>query len=240
MYRSLTPYYEVLFPLNPGAAAFVRSHAPENCHRVLDVGCGTGAMARHLAPRYDRVVGLDPDPDVIDEAIRLAEAAGRNARFHVAGMSEMAAAAEDTPWDMILCMGNTLPHLVRRDQQRHFLQNARNVLRRTGRMMIQTVNFDKICLSDPYEFPVLKRRDLDFHRTYRSTDLPDIIQFETRLELPQGPPVTGHTELGVLKRTTLESVLVETGFHVLGCFGDYAGGTWSENSPATILLAEVS
>jgi SAM-dependent methyltransferase len=41
--------------------------------RLLDVGCGPGVVALRLAHLYDEVGGLDPDPDMIKEASRLAE-----------------------------------------------------------------------------------------------------------------------------------------------------------------------
>src|SRR5262245_38465197 len=33
--------------------------------RALDLGCGTGQLTFALAPVVDKVIGLDPDPDMI-------------------------------------------------------------------------------------------------------------------------------------------------------------------------------
>jgi SAM-dependent methyltransferase len=38
--------------------------------RLLDVGCGPGVLAVQLAPAFDEVIGLDPDPVMLDEAAR--------------------------------------------------------------------------------------------------------------------------------------------------------------------------
>src|SRR5919112_4957327 len=35
---------------------------------ALDVGCGEGLLVQRLATRYDRVVGIDPDPKAVDRA----------------------------------------------------------------------------------------------------------------------------------------------------------------------------
>jgi ubiquinone/menaquinone biosynthesis C-methylase UbiE len=39
----------------------VLAAVPPGCQRVLDVGCGEGMLARHLAHRVPRVVGIDQD-----------------------------------------------------------------------------------------------------------------------------------------------------------------------------------
>ncbi len=52
---------------------------------VLDVGTGRGPLALALAPRCRRVVGIDLDAEAIEDARRVAAAAGvRNADFVVA------------------------------------------------------------------------------------------------------------------------------------------------------------
>jgi SAM-dependent methyltransferase len=70
-----------------GAAArhYLRGRPPYSAHllavltdelgldgtgRLLDVGCGPGVLAVQLAPAFDEVVGLDPDPVMLDEAAR--------------------------------------------------------------------------------------------------------------------------------------------------------------------------
>jgi SAM-dependent methyltransferase len=44
---------------------FLLQHLPPRCESVLDVGCGTGAFARALARRSDRVLALDLSPQMI-------------------------------------------------------------------------------------------------------------------------------------------------------------------------------
>jgi SAM-dependent methyltransferase len=41
--------------------------------RILEVGCGTGALARGFAQRGCRVVGLDPSPEMLEQARLLAQ-----------------------------------------------------------------------------------------------------------------------------------------------------------------------
>jgi len=52
-------------------------------HRVLDVGCGTGALAVSIRTKFPHVevVGLDPDPKALSIARRKAKRAGVAVRF---------------------------------------------------------------------------------------------------------------------------------------------------------------
>lgn len=43
---------------------------------LVDIGCGPGVLAVQLAPMFDHVVGLDPDPDMLAEARRHAKTNG--------------------------------------------------------------------------------------------------------------------------------------------------------------------
>jgi SAM-dependent methyltransferase len=59
--------------------------------RLLDVGCGPGILAVRLAPWFDEVVGLDPDPDMLIEGRRAAADRG------VGNIRWVQAVAEDLP-----------------------------------------------------------------------------------------------------------------------------------------------
>lgn len=81
-YRSLTAFYDPVLALILREAtwkpAFVEQIAPRAGERILDLGCGTGTLAvliKTAAPGAD-VVGLDPDPAMLDRARRKAEDAG--------------------------------------------------------------------------------------------------------------------------------------------------------------------
>ncbi len=56
---------------------------PRAGETLIDLGCGTGSFAVSLARRAPgaRVVGLDPDGDILARAARKAEAAGQSVRF---------------------------------------------------------------------------------------------------------------------------------------------------------------
>src|SRR6476661_8607733 len=59
--------------------------------RLLDAGCGPGVIALELADRFSRVVGLDPDAEMLAEAARRAAEAG------ITNIQWVQARAEDIP-----------------------------------------------------------------------------------------------------------------------------------------------
>lgn len=50
---------------------------PERVGSALDVGCGSGDLARLLARRAERVHGIDADPEITARARQLTPAAAR-------------------------------------------------------------------------------------------------------------------------------------------------------------------
>src|SRR5712691_6633882 len=58
--------------------------------KVLDAGCGSGAVSRRIAPKVSpgEVYGIDIDPFYVDEAARLASSESlRNVRFELGDLN---------------------------------------------------------------------------------------------------------------------------------------------------------
>lgn len=97
--------------------------------RVLDIGCGTGRLARWMAERA-AVVGIDP----LEERIHLARARHAPARFEV-GRAEDLGAFEDASFDAVV-MSSVL-HWV--SDKAKALSEIRRVLRPGGRVGLTTI-----------------------------------------------------------------------------------------------------
>jgi SAM-dependent methyltransferase len=102
--------------------------------RVLDLGCGEGWLARELAARGLRVVGIDASAPLI-EAARAEPGA---ARFEVLGYAELVAAPQrlGERFDLVVAnfalLDDALEPLLR--------ALARGVLRPGGRLVVQTLH----------------------------------------------------------------------------------------------------
>jgi SAM-dependent methyltransferase len=75
-----------------------------SCERVLDLGCGTGEDALHLARRGIRVVGIDASAAMVQAARQKALAAGCAAQvdFHCAPMEQLGTVLDGQIFDGVL------------------------------------------------------------------------------------------------------------------------------------------
>src|SRR5204863_7626473 len=75
--------------------------------RVLDVGCGSGAVTREIARRVGsrgRVAGLDPSPALLVVARELADAAGLGDRVELREGSVLQLPFPDGSFDVVACV----------------------------------------------------------------------------------------------------------------------------------------
>jgi len=110
---------------------------------VLDVACGTGMHALELARRGYAVVGADLSAGMIDRARANAAAANVAVEFKVAGFGELSVQV-GTGFDAVLCMGNSLPHLLTPADLAAGLADFAACLRPGGLLLIQNRNFDAV------------------------------------------------------------------------------------------------
>lgn len=111
--------------------------------RVLDAACGTGRHAVALAQRGFEVVGADLSPEMVARAHAHAEVTGAPVRFAVAGFGTLAEAV-GTGFDALLCLGNSLPHLLTEEALRAALADFAACLRPGGLLCLQNLNYDRI------------------------------------------------------------------------------------------------
>jgi SAM-dependent methyltransferase len=89
--------------------------------------------------------GSDLSRGMIIQARANALQAGLIAHFEIAGFSELAQAFRDSlPYDALLCLGNSLPHLLSQTALRAALTDFANCLRPGGLLLIQNRNFDAV------------------------------------------------------------------------------------------------
>ncbi|MCK4873030.1 MAG: class I SAM-dependent methyltransferase [Phycisphaerales bacterium] len=116
----------------PALSRWLRD-AGEGAWRVLDLGCGTGFHARHLAQHCGAsVVGADPAPSMLDAA--RVKPAGDLVRWECAS----AEAPPAGPFDLILLLGNTLSLI---EKPSEVFQAAARIAVPGGMFVVQTLDY---------------------------------------------------------------------------------------------------
>ncbi len=158
-YDALAPMFDVMTDWEARLAAegpFLRKILEEAGSRsVLDAACGSGGHALALAGWGYAAAGVDASPVMVEMARRKAAEAGRDISFAVADLGELAALAagepgEDgaagvlrpAPYDAVLCLGNSLPHLLAQADLVAALAGMRAMLKPGGLLVLQNLNYD--------------------------------------------------------------------------------------------------
>jgi SAM-dependent methyltransferase len=238
-YRDLAAYYSLLFPLNDGQREFF-AHllAADPIASVLDVGCGTGEHLAWFSERGVRAFGLEPDEAMFRELRRRAWP-GTVPSLAQAGVEALPGAVAERV-DLVLCLGNTLPHLRDRGAVREALCRMGETLSPGGRLVVQTVNFDKVLAAGASSFPVIERTlpgggRIAFQREYDLSGLPARILFKTRLGTPAGEHGAAWP-LVPLRREELAHLMRDAGLEPAEEYGDYSRVPFAADSPALILV----
>jgi glycine/sarcosine N-methyltransferase len=142
-YDALAPMFDVMTDWDARLAAegsFLKSVLEDvGARRVLDAACGSGGHALWLAQQGYEVTGADVSPVMIALARQKAAAAKLEAPFIVSDLANLQASIA---YDAVLCLGNSLPHLLTQDDLVAALRGMAGVLRTGGTLVLQDLNYD--------------------------------------------------------------------------------------------------
>ncbi len=111
--------------------------------RCLDAGCGVGLHSIILSKLGVEVLGIDISASMIEKARELAQRFGVSAEFEVLDFSLIKEKYKEK-FELVLCIGNTLPHLINEKDLLIALRNFYNALVPNGILIVQILNYDKI------------------------------------------------------------------------------------------------
>lgn len=112
--------------------------------RVLDSACGTGMHAIALAQHGFEATGADLSAGMVERARENAQKAGVKIQFEQAGFGKLASAFGTGTFDAVLCLGNSLPHVLSPDGLSNALADFADCLKPGGLVLIQNRNFDAV------------------------------------------------------------------------------------------------
>ncbi len=130
--------------------------------RALEVACGTGLYARALAGAGVEVVASDLSGEMLAEA---RQAGGGGVTWIEAPMERIADHVADG-FDAVLCMGNSLPHLLEDDVLAEALAGFARLLREGGLAVMQLLNYDRVLARGERFVGASRRGQTEYVRFY--------------------------------------------------------------------------
>jgi len=229
LYEDLASIYDLLFPQNPAATAFILGLAGHGhsrhgeTRRVLDLGCATGSQLLDLAAAGWEAHGLEPSVPMLEKARTKAELAELEADFREGGMLDASSIFPPGHFDLVLCLGNTLPHLGSREELGAFAADLATLLAPGGLVVLQLLNYDLVLerlAREDYIFPPLEAGGASFLRRYEAAGtgrpdgqaLPRRLAFRTRIERAGEAALEDLTMLMPIGPAELSAALEARGF----------------------------
>lgn len=209
----------------------LQSPVPENGRsaRILDAACGTGMHAIALAKTGCYVSGADISKEMIRAAKNNARAARLDVDFKTAGfgaLTEAFGSSSTYPFDAIICLGNSLPHLLSEEAILDALTDMAKCLRPGGYLLLQNRNFDAVMAEKNRwlgtQSHVEGTNEWLFLRFY-DFDPDGLITFNIIRLFRDGigpwKKNISTTRLFPLKQDVLLPLLEKAGFHQISCSG---------------------
>lgn len=230
-YESIADFYDLIFPFSPGQAEFVRRRmaevpGPLEEKRILDIGCGTGALAAELGREGFHVVAVDYDEEMI---ARARERGG--ADFRSLDMRRIDSEFQGEIFHGVFCFGNTLVHLTDPADIADFVRKAATLLIPGGRIAIQIINYDRILDQDVRGLPTIESDRIRFQRDYFRDDVTGLIDFHTVLTVKSsGLTLENSVPLYPLRRDELLGYMRGAGFQDIREYGGFDEKDFSPDS----------
>lgn len=190
---------------------------------ALDAGCGTGFHSILLARLGVRVTAVDLSSRMLEELARHTSGLGLEIQTLQSRFSDLPSRFHGS-FDALFCMGNTLAHLLTKEDLRETLRAFSRLLAPGGILFAQVLNYDRILRTRPELQSVKETSRGTFTRSYEY--LGETIRFTIR-KAP-GPRGGGGEERiqTVNLRPVLSAELVELlqgcGFSDVRAFGSIA------------------
>ncbi|WP_128291014.1 class I SAM-dependent methyltransferase [Afifella aestuarii] len=204
---------------------------------ILDIGCGTGALARALARRGHRVTAADPAPAMLAVARR---GAGAERVDWVEGDATTRHAA--APFDLVLMTGHSFQCLLSDEVIEAALKTVREQLSPGGRFAFESRN--PIVEGWRQWTPGRSRRlirpigsaSVETYLSLVSAE-DDIIAYRTHLRFPGEEEVILEDQVRFTSCDLLKEKLAEAGFSEVNLYGSFDRSEFGPKSPEIIVVA---
>jgi len=223
-YAKLSEYYDEIFPLSKGAEKFILQEISNSEYsRLLDIGCGTGSLsiALSFSSQIKTVTAIDLDDEMIHKANEKNILSGNPVNFGVLNMLDIENSFGCESFDTIICLGNTIAHLLRTEEIESFFKAAAGVLVPGGKLILQGLNYNYILDDTITALPPIENGDLQFIRKYKHSEQTNLLEFKTEIRIKEAASVSGSTFHNPLRPEMLKTLIKKAGFSNLQLFGGF-------------------
>lgn len=206
---------------------------------ACDVACGTGLYALALARAgIERVSGADLSAKMLAAARRHGEQLDLDVEWFHCGMQDSRECLAG-PYDLLLCLGNSLPHVLTEPELRAVLSGFHSQLKPGGHVIVQVLNYDRILRQQVRIVDVTRspRADAEFVRFY------DFLERTVRFNLltihwngNQAEHRMQSTELYPYRSDELQRAFAQHGFTNLQLYGGLDFSTYQPAESASLML----
>lgn len=214
--------------------------------RVLDSACGTGMHAIALAQRGWTAAGADLSEGMVVKAQANAAAAGVSTPFKAAGFGELArtfGGGPFFPFDAVLCLGNSLPHLLTPQAMSQALADFSACLRPGGLLLLQNRNFDAVLAGrerwmepQSHQEGGIERVFLRFYDYEADGTITFNILTLRREDGGAWQQAVTTTRLRPLVQAELTAALQEAGFSDIEAYGNMTGAPFDPAASGNLIL----
>lgn len=239
-YEVLSQHYDVIFPRGEKQSSFIKSYL-KNGSNILDIGAGIGGYAEYFAELGHKVMAVDLDETMVEgmkHKVENGKIKFDTMQLDMLDIDEF----EDSSFDTIFCIGNTLAHLPDYDLVNQFFEKAYNCLKENGHIIVQIVNYDRVLKEKTAKFPAINREDhgLHFTREYEFITEKEVM-FKGKLFVKTENEETVfevETELLAIRKDIILDSVKNLGFREVELFGNFEKAPYNIDSPAIILVAK--
>jgi SAM-dependent methyltransferase len=235
-------YLELAGPAAQRAPQTAPQTAPKT---VLDMGCGTGRLARDFAARGHRVIGADPAAAMLDIA-RSRPGSGPGGGNVTWIETDAAGLAVDTRFDLVIMTGHVFQVFLDDREVRAALGALRRHLAPGGRLAFETRNpavrdWEEWTPAETHErLQVPGLGAVEVHYDIRAVE-GALVTFETHFRFaaddPPGDVAVAPSTLRFMSRDELAAFLAEAGFGEVTWYGDWDRLSPTPASPEIIVIA---
>jgi len=205
---------------------------------VLDTACGTGWHSIALARKGFAAAGSDVSPAMIERARQNAAESRVNVFFTVADFSRLVKIPGT--FDALLCLGNSLPHVLSEPALRETFRQMKGKIRAGGAIILHNLNYDLRWKKQPRFFAAEGNAE---NIVWRFADYgAEFITFHTALFERRGRDPAGwsvkvnSTLQKPWQAADLDRILSEEGFQNIEHFGGLDGSAFAPGESGDLVI----